>query len=57
MWSNMSPRPRISMSKGHFRDFRACAGSCVLFPAPVVELENSEIKNIITVSEAFMSRR
>lgn len=56
MWSNMSPRPRISMSKGHLRDFPACAGSCVLFLVPVVDLENSEIKNIVTVSEAFMSR-
>lgn len=46
------PHTKIPMSKGHFRDFPACAWSLVLFPI----FENSEIKNIITVSEAFMSR-
>lgn len=56
MWSNMTPRTRIPISKGHFRDFPARAGFCVLFPAPMVEFESSEIKNIITASEAFMSR-
>lgn len=52
MQSNMTPRTRIPMSKGHFRDLPECAWSLVLFPV----FENSEIKNIITVSEAFMSR-
>lgn len=35
---------------------KVTSGKRVLFPAPLVEFENSEIKNIITVSKAFMSK-